>query len=204
MLVIHIIVFITAYAYIDLVPIYYPSHPPNTHTHIHHSGCLSFKIPADNGNSCPVIPWTSVHSLTTEPPSNWAKSLGSNKESIVVGSVGILILLSIIISVIFVSIFKYRDQKMSAGSIYNYGMSYRQLLHNSDSHQTNTSEQEWTTYHSPETSGSPGVLMDCAPPSYHTIVTLTQPVVDGYNGTVSDTLSYFNSEYPPPYPTLSS
>lgn len=113
----------------------------HTHTFGHLSGSSSLTtVPADTDNSCPVVPWTSAHSLTTEPSSNQAKStvsLGPNKESLIVGSIDI--------SVIIVSIFKCRDQKISVGSIYNHGMSYRQLLRDSEFQQAFTSEQEWTT-----------------------------------------------------------
>ena len=34
-------------------------------------------------------------------------------------------------------------------------------------------QEEWTTYRSPETNGSHGVIIDCAPPPYHTVVTLS-------------------------------
>ena len=155
-----------------------------------------------------MIPLRSEHPLTTDPSSNQAQSflsLGSNKESIIVGSVGVVVLLSIVVTVIFVSIFKCRDQKIGAGSAYSHGMSYRQLLQDSAEfhHQTSTSEQEWTTRnYSPETSGPyPGVIMDCPPPPYHTVVTLTQPVDEcDANGTVHDSRCFTDSEAPPPYP----
>ena len=154
---------------------------------------------------------SSSHSLSTEPSSNQAAksfiSLGSNKESIIVGSVGVLVLLFIIILVIFVSIFKCRDQKISASSVYDRyrgAMSYRQLLRDSDVHQTSTSERrEWiTTHYRPATVGPCGVLVDCPPPPYHTVVTLTQPVDSAEcnasnNGTVHN---FTDSEAPPPYP----
>ena len=180
-----------------------------------HAGCSSFKTrpPSDtNRNSCPVIPLTSEHPLTTDrPSSNHAQSflsLGSNKGSIIVGSIGVVVLLSIVVTVIFVSIFKCRDQKISAGSVYSRGMSYRQLLQDSAEfhHQTSTSEQEWTAHnYTPETSGPhPGVIMDCPPPPYHTIVTLTQPVdecnASSGNGMVHDSRCFTDPEAPPPYP----
>ena len=146
----------------------------------------------------------STHSLSTEAPSNQIKSLASNKESIIVGSVGVLVLLFIIISVIFVIIFKCQDQKIGPGSLYKRGaMSYRQFLRDSDIHQTSTSEQEWITHYIPENSGCHGVLMNCPPPPYHTVVTLTQPVDSAEcintsgNGTVQN---FTHSEAPPPYP----
>ena len=160
-------------------------HSLNMHTQ-YHSGCSSLKTSPDNSNSaCPVIPWTSAHSLATYPSSNSTKSFGSNKESIIVGSIGMLVLLLIIVSVIIVSIFKCRDQKIGTitGSMFgsSHGMSYRQLLHrDSDFHeQTSTLEQEWTAQYSPETNGPhQGGLMNCPPPPYHTAVTLAQPVDD--------------------------
>ena len=82
-------------------------------------------------------------------------------------------------------------------------MSYRQLLRDSDVHQTSTSEREWITHYRPETGGPCGVLVDCPPPPYHTVVTLTQPVDSAEcintsgNGTVQN---FTDSEAPPPYP----
>ena len=68
---------------------------------------------------------------------------------------------------IFVSIFKCRDQKISAGSIYNSGtMSYRTLLRDSDIHQISTYERKWITHYTPESGGPRGVLMDF--PHHHT------------------------------------
>ena len=92
-------------------------------------------------------------------------------------------------------------------------MSYSQLLQDSDFHQTTTSDQGWTTHYSPETNTTPhahGVLrlMDynCAPPPYHTVVTLSQSVddqcVNSSTGGISES-SCFNSEEPPPYSSLS-
>jgi hypothetical protein len=158
-----------------------------------------------------VVPWTSAHSLPTQPSSNSAKSfisLGSNKESIIVGSIGVLVLLLIIVSVIFVSIYKCRDQKIStsAGSTYSsHGISYRQLLRDSDQVHEQTSRStsiSWTTRCSPETNGPhQGGLMNCPPPPYHTVVTLTQPSdeCNSTTGTVHD-VYLTDSEAPPPYP----
>ena len=168
------------------------------------SGCSSLKISTDNRNSCPVIPWTSAHSLATQPSSNSAQSFESNEESVIVGSVGVLVLLLIIVSVIIVSTFKCRDQKISTGvgSMFSnsHGISYRQLLHrDSDFHeQTSTLEQEWTAQYGPETNGPHHRgLMNCPPPPYHTVVTLAQPVD---NCSTSSTGTTSNIEAPPPYP----
>ena len=177
------------------------------HTRYYLSGCSSFKTSPDNSNSaCPVVPWTSTHSLATQPSSNSAKSFGSNKESIIVGSIGVLVLLSIAVSVIIVSILKCRDQKISTsiGSIFSnsHGMSYRQLLHrDSDFHeQTSTLEQEWTAQYGPETNGPhQRGLMNCPPPPYHTVVTLAQPI-DDCSTSRSSTGTTSNIEAPPPYP----
>ena len=139
--------------------------------------------------------------------SNSAKSFVSNKESIIVGSIGVLVLLSIIVSVIIVSIFKYQDQKIgtSAGSTFSssHGMSYRQLLHrDSDFHeQTSTLEQEWTAQYSPETNGPhQRGLMNCPPPPCHTAVTLAQPVDDCSSTRTVHGICSTDSEAPPPYP----
>ena len=81
-------------------------------------------------------------------------------------------------------------------------MSYSQLLRDSHFHQTSTSasEQEWTTqcHYNPETNGSRGVVMDCAPLPYHAVVSLSQPKNDcSRNSTMT---ACFNYEDPPPYP----
>ena len=64
-----------------------------------------------SNSACPVVPWTSAHSLATQPSSNPAKSFGSNKESIIVGSIGKLVPLSIIVSAIIVSILSIEIKK---------------------------------------------------------------------------------------------
>ena len=181
-------------------------HSVNMHTqYILSSGCSSYKTSPDNSNSaCPVVPLISAHSLATQPSANSVKSFGSNKESIIVGSIGVLVLLLIIVSVIIISTFKCRDQKISTsvGSIFgnSHGMSYRQFLHrDSDFHeQTSTLEQEWTAQYSPETNGPhQRGLMNCPPPAYHTVVTLAQPIDDCRT---SRTETTSNIEAPPPYP----
>ena len=155
-----------------------------------------------------MVPLTSTHTLAAQPSSKSAKSLnfGSNKESIIVGSIGVLVLLSIAVSVIIVSILKCRDQKIStsAGSMFSnsHGISYRQLLHrDSDFHeQTSTLEQEWTAQYGPETNGPhQRGLMNCPPPAYHTVVTLAQPV-DECSSSRSSIGTTSNIEAPPPYP----